>query len=298
MCFSAEASLATGAALIPAGVYCLSAARRKDRAYLALAAVPLLFGVQQICEAAVWVGLGRGDEALGKHASLGFLFFAVAFWPAWVPLSAAALERRPAKRRLFGALAVLGLALGALCYVPAAVNFGEWVEVRVVTRPSHSSEDGMDLNLANEQAALQRLTAAQLRERYAEAFGEPARTNNRTWLIRRVLWRLQAPDPYNPQPEYTDGPAPVRRALPRLRRRLVRPGHRDPNEPAGAGPGRPAGRRIFRGRRAAARHGHPAADARVLRGPGGGGRGRRAGLGRRRGREGLASDPVAVRDSA
>jgi hypothetical protein len=50
----------------------------------------------------------------------------------------------------------------------------------------------MDLNLAKEQAALQRLTAAQLRERYAEAFGEPARTNNRTWLIRRVLWRLQA----------------------------------------------------------------------------------------------------------
>jgi hypothetical protein len=50
----------------------------------------------------------------------------------------------------------------------------------------------MDLNLAKEQAALQRLTAAQLRERYAEVFGEVARTNNRTWLIRRVLWRLQA----------------------------------------------------------------------------------------------------------
>lgn len=132
MCFSAEASLITGAVLIPAGAYCLGAAWRKDRTYLALAIIPLLFGVQQLFEAAVWVGLERGDDSLVKRASLGFLFFAIAFWPAWVPFSAAAIERRPGTRRLFGALAVLGLALGSLCYVPAAASFGEWVEVGVV----------------------------------------------------------------------------------------------------------------------------------------------------------------------
>jgi hypothetical protein len=37
-----------------------------------------------------------------------------------------------------------------------------------------------------------RLTTKQLRERYAEVFGESTAANNRTWLIRRIAWRLQA----------------------------------------------------------------------------------------------------------
>jgi len=50
----------------------------------------------------------------------------------------------------------------------------------------------MNLNLPKEVAALQRMTAKQLRERYAEVFGEATRANNRTWLVRRIAWRLQA----------------------------------------------------------------------------------------------------------
>jgi hypothetical protein len=41
-------------------------------------------------------------------------------------------------------------------------------------------------------AALQRLPAKDLRLRYAEVFGEEARTWNRTWLFRRLAWRLQS----------------------------------------------------------------------------------------------------------
>ncbi len=40
-------------------------------------------------------------------------------------------------------------------------------------------------------AALERMTVGQLRERYAEVFGEPARSGNRQWLFRRVAWRIQ-----------------------------------------------------------------------------------------------------------
>lgn len=36
------------------------------------------------------------------------------------------------------------------------------------------------------------LTVAQLRARYAEVFGEPTRSGNRQWLLRRVAWRIQA----------------------------------------------------------------------------------------------------------
>src|SRR5262249_60506668 len=41
-------------------------------------------------------------------------------------------------------------------------------------------------------ADLQRLTMQQLRLRYAELFGETTAVKNRTWLVRRVAWRLQA----------------------------------------------------------------------------------------------------------
>ena len=41
-------------------------------------------------------------------------------------------------------------------------------------------------------AALQRLTMHELRVRYAELFGETTAVKNRTWLLRRVAWRLQS----------------------------------------------------------------------------------------------------------
>lgn len=47
-------------------------------------------------------------------------------------------------------------------------------------------------NVKKDIAALERMTVGQLRERYAEVFGEPARSGNRQWLLRRVAWRLQA----------------------------------------------------------------------------------------------------------
>src|SRR5438067_854999 len=40
-------------------------------------------------------------------------------------------------------------------------------------------------------AGLERLTMAGLRARYAELFGERTAVKNRTWLLRRVAWRLQ-----------------------------------------------------------------------------------------------------------
>jgi hypothetical protein len=50
----------------------------------------------------------------------------------------------------------------------------------------------MDPAIAKEVATLPRLSFAQLRARYAELFQEPTRAGNRTWLVRRIAWRLQA----------------------------------------------------------------------------------------------------------
>lgn len=40
--------------------------------------------------------------------------------------------------------------------------------------------------------ALERMTVGQLQTRYAEDFGEMARSGNRQWLFRRIAWRIQA----------------------------------------------------------------------------------------------------------
>jgi hypothetical protein len=50
----------------------------------------------------------------------------------------------------------------------------------------------MELNIPRELAALQRMTVPQLRDRYAEVFGEVTLTKNRTWLVKRIAWRIQA----------------------------------------------------------------------------------------------------------
>jgi hypothetical protein len=50
----------------------------------------------------------------------------------------------------------------------------------------------VELNILNEVAALQRLSVGQLRQRFAELFGEATQASNRTWLVKRIAWRMQA----------------------------------------------------------------------------------------------------------
>lgn len=48
------------------------------------------------------------------------------------------------------------------------------------------------MTVAQQLAALTVMTPAQLRARYAEVFGEEARSGNKDWLRKRIAWRLQA----------------------------------------------------------------------------------------------------------
>jgi hypothetical protein len=50
----------------------------------------------------------------------------------------------------------------------------------------------MRFNLARELAALERMGPTELRERYAEVFGETTNANSKPWLIKRIAWRMQA----------------------------------------------------------------------------------------------------------
>jgi hypothetical protein len=48
------------------------------------------------------------------------------------------------------------------------------------------------MNLAQDIAALSTLSVSQLRQRYAEIFGETTNAGHKGWLVKRIAWRLQA----------------------------------------------------------------------------------------------------------
>jgi len=50
----------------------------------------------------------------------------------------------------------------------------------------------MRLNVEREVVALERMTVRELRERYGDVFGETTRSGHKTWLVKRIVWRLQS----------------------------------------------------------------------------------------------------------
>jgi hypothetical protein len=122
MCFSAEASFGLSLGLLPAGIYCVKSAVAKNLLLVPVGAIPILFGVQQICEGLVWIGLARGDLELVKWASLLFLFFAIALWPFWVPFCYFITEKGGRKKTIYGLLAILGLVVGLSVYLPLIID--------------------------------------------------------------------------------------------------------------------------------------------------------------------------------
>lgn len=128
MCFSAEASFAAAAALVPAGVIGLRRAYQSDRRFLAFAALPLYFGLQQLSEGLVWTGGRLGNELWIERFSLAYMFFSWLAWPVWVPFAAYFLE--PCKRRhIYLVFAIIGGMVGAIQYLPYFAHEG-WLVTR------------------------------------------------------------------------------------------------------------------------------------------------------------------------
>ncbi len=111
MCFSATASLIAGAGLSAAGVTALAVTR--ERRAMPFAAIPLLFGVQQAAEGAIWLAASGGDTALQGCASAAFLGFAEVLWPIYAPLAVLALEPAGWRRRAMWACFACGLLVAA-----------------------------------------------------------------------------------------------------------------------------------------------------------------------------------------
>src|SRR5262245_23901107 len=50
----------------------------------------------------------------------------------------------------------------------------------------------MKPNVERELAVLEQMAPAQLRQKYAEVFKEQTRCGHKQWLVKRIIWRMQA----------------------------------------------------------------------------------------------------------
>ena len=141
MCFSATASFASMGLLVPLGITAVRRSCRNGRTGLwPLALMPVSFGLQQALEGVVWLGINQGPmSALPRMAALLYLFFALAFWPIWIPFLALRLARTgPANWRVEGlprhgmqTLQGMGLLLAVVLWLPLLLQ-PERIEPAVV----------------------------------------------------------------------------------------------------------------------------------------------------------------------
>ena len=129
MCFSAAASFTAGAALSAVGV--LTVRRSRGAAELPVALVPLLFGIQQITEGVVWLGLDNDLPNVTSWATYVYSMFSHVLWPFFVPFAILLVETSRRRRKMLSVFLLLGLGV-ALYLLFFIVRFP--VTARVVGR--------------------------------------------------------------------------------------------------------------------------------------------------------------------
>ena len=110
MCFSATASFVAGASLSAIGLATL--ANAEQRSEIPFAAIPLLFGIQQLVEGVVWLTFGR-DAPVVRHVMTNvYSVFSHVLWPIYVPFAIAFLDTTPWRRKTLRAFQVAGVVVG------------------------------------------------------------------------------------------------------------------------------------------------------------------------------------------
>lgn len=111
MCFSATASFSAGVVLLGLGSLTLRAARHPRE--MPLAAIPLLFAVQQLIEGVIWMTFRYEAPMLNGAMTHVYSFFSHVLWPVYVPVAVLLVEPRGWRRTAMAAFVAAGLAVGA-----------------------------------------------------------------------------------------------------------------------------------------------------------------------------------------
>ncbi len=107
MCFSTTASFLSGAVLTTIGVASIKKVEHKKQ--ILFASIPFIFAIQQFSEGFVWLTLLNSTNHFWQQfATYSFLVFALAIWPAWVPVSMFLIEKKPYRKIILGFFSVLG----------------------------------------------------------------------------------------------------------------------------------------------------------------------------------------------
>ena len=110
MCFSATASFVAGTGLSVVGIATVRATTR--RAEIPFAAIPLLFGTQQIIEGLVWLSFREGSRLPNGILTLAFSLFSHVLWPIFVPFAVSQLETVPWRRKVQATTQIAGIVVG------------------------------------------------------------------------------------------------------------------------------------------------------------------------------------------
>ena len=110
MCFSATASFVAGTDLSVLGVATLRATQR--RAEIPFAAIPLIFGLQQMVEGALWLSFRFDAPQLNLAMTYLFSMFSHVLWPIFVPFAIGLLETVPWRRKVIWGFQGVGLFVG------------------------------------------------------------------------------------------------------------------------------------------------------------------------------------------
>jgi hypothetical protein len=141
MCFSPEADFTAGVVVAGVGVETLR--RVHARRELVVGALPLLFGIHQLVEGFVWLGLrGQVSKGLGDAAKEAYIVYAHAVLPVIVPIGFMLLEPDRRRSRWMRPLVCLGLILGIyLLWQVTAYPVGAQEEARCIDYTTHTPND-------------------------------------------------------------------------------------------------------------------------------------------------------------
>jgi hypothetical protein len=141
MCFSPEADFTAGVAVAGVGIATLR--RVRERRELIVGALPLLFGIHQLVEGFVWLGLrGQVSDGLRDIAKEAYIVYAHAVLPAIVPVGFMLLDPGHRRSRWMRPMVCLGLALGVyLLWQVTAYPVGAQEEARCIDYTTHTPND-------------------------------------------------------------------------------------------------------------------------------------------------------------
>jgi hypothetical protein len=136
MCFSPEVSFASAGVLVGLGCSGLYLAQYRP-GYWAFALIPVGFGLQQLAEGVVWLGVRQQNESLMRAGAAAFLFFALGVWPTWFAVAAALAEPGRVRRRLLWCFALATTVWLWVVYLPALTGPPAGLSSSVVQHSIH-----------------------------------------------------------------------------------------------------------------------------------------------------------------